>query len=285
MSDSSISYRDFIDPTEPMYLSDWVILEELGDADHLSPSELARSRFRENVIRLQLRDLRRVGLVDEYAHDTFQLATRGRVALADKSQVPATEEMIDVRSVRPEAFPDPKDCLTDFSNLDGETIKQINFDIIEDSSEEYGWIQGSPDVTRRRINNVPDTDLHRLMREFPTHDPLPQQCAHWLRAIAGLHFFPDANHRTAMSSLSVLYETNTGSPLPVGENIERVVLESKLARYLLSDIKFDTLWVRDPLYDVWHRYFRQVLCGDGARRHHPPTHHLRLILNYARRIN
>lgn len=267
-----------------MYLSDRDILGHLEDCEHASPHDVTQQRFRENVIRLQLRDLERVGIVKSLAHETYKLTSYGISVQNGEKTLPTEDDMFLVSEIADETFPEPDWCMDDFTNLDGETIKTLNFDIIEDSAEEYGWVRGSPEKTRQRIGNVPETDLHRIMREFPTREPLPQQCAHWIRAIAGLHFFPDANHRTAMNTLSVLYRTLTDEQLPIGDNIERVVLESKIARVLLTNVRFDTLWKRDALYHVWHRYFRFVLCGDGYRRHEPPEHHLRLILNYTREV-
>jgi hypothetical protein len=278
------TYREFIEPAEPMYLSDRGILSYLDELEHASPHEIAQQRFRENVIRLQLRDLRQIGLVQGLAHDIYKLTSYGRSVYDREESLPSEEGLFNVSEIADDSFPESDWCLDDFSNLDGETIKKLNFDIIEDSAEEYGWVRGSPEKTRQRIGNVPETDLHRIMREFPTHEPLPQQCAHWLRAMAGLHFFPDANHRTAMNTLSVLYRTLIDEQLPIGNNIERVVLESKIARAILTNVRFDTLWKRDALYQVWHRYFRFVLCDDGYRRHEPPEQHLRLILNYAREV-
>ncbi|AOW80737.1 hypothetical protein HTSR_1565 [Halodesulfurarchaeum formicicum] len=280
----SHSYREFIDPSEPMYISDRDILAKLVEFEHASPGELSQQRFRENVIRLQLRDLNRIGLVQSLSHDTYEMTDFGRSVSEGEESLPSKDGLFMVAEIDDRTFPDSNWHLNDFSNLDGETIIAVNFDIIDDSAEEYGWIQDSPEKTRHKIGNVSETDLNRIMREFPTHEPIPQQSAHWVRAIAGLHFFPDANHRTAMNTLSVLYRTLMDGPLPIGDNIGRVVLESKIARVLLTDVRFDTLWKRDALYQVWHRYFRRVLCGDGDKRHEPPEHKLRLILNYAREI-
>lgn len=278
------SYREFIEPAEPMYLSDRDILGYLNEFEHASPHEIAQQRFRENVIRLQLRDLTKVNLVNNLTHDTYKLTSYGKSVYNGEESLPSQGGLFNIPEIVGDSLPESDWCLTNFSNIDGETIKELNFDIIEDTAEEYGWVHGSPQKTRQKIRNVPETDLHRIMREFPTHEPLPQQCAHWLRAIAGLHFFPDANHRTAMNTLSVLYQTLTDEPLRIGNNIERVVLESKIARTILTTVRFDTLWKRDALYQVWHRYFRFILCDDGYRRHEPPEHHLRLILNYAREV-
>lgn len=283
-TDSPHSYRDFIRCREQMYISDWEILELLSESDSLSPYDIANQQLRENVIRLQLRDLNRIGAVNPLSHDSYKLSERGAAILRDETALPSEDGLFDAHSICPEQYPEEEWCMNDFSNLDGETIKELNYQNMEDKSEEYGWVRDSPDLTRQRIQNVPDTDLHRAIREFPTHDPLPQQCAHWLRALAGMHWFPDANHRTAFNSLSVPFLAAADRPLPPAPDIKRVVLESKLSRHLLSDVRFNTLWERDELYQVWHRYFRRILCGDGNRRHEPPEHHLRLVLNYARSI-
>lgn len=278
------SYRDFIDPTKQMYLSDQDILEIFTENSHLSPYEIAENRYRENVIRLQLRDLKRIDIVREKAHDTYEMTEYGHSVYRNEHTLPCQGGLFDIESISPKSRPKAEWSMTDFSKLDGETIKKLNFENIEDSSQEYGWVEESPSLTRQRVSNVPDTDLHRTIREFPTHDPLPQQCAHWMRALAGMHWFPDANHRTGMNSLSIPYELLTGDSLPISLEIERTVLESKLSRHLLTHISFNTLWKRDSLYCVWHRYFRRLLCGDGTRTHEPPKHHLRLVLNYAREV-
>ncbi|MFB6141911.1 MAG: hypothetical protein ABEJ30_01050 [Halorientalis sp.] len=266
-----------------MYLSDADILEELADMPHGSPRDLADGRYRENVVRLQLRDLARIGAVRERTHDTFELTARGTDIRRDAVSIPATRGLFEIEWVASETVPDDEWRMTDFSKLDGGTVKQLNRDIVSDTAEDYGWVRADPDLTKRRIENVPDVEVDRLIREFPTGEPLPQQCAHWLRAFAGLHWFPDANHRTGMNALSVPYRTLTGSPLPAASGVERTVLESKLSRHLLSGVRFDTLWKRDTLYLVWHRYFRRLLCDDGRRRHEPPDAHLRAVLREARR--
>lgn len=284
LPDRPHSYREFINPEDSMYLSNKELLTKIADIPNSNPHTLADHRYRENVIRLQLRDLADIGLIRPVAHGTYQLTDFGRNVHCGTERLPAENGLFDLEAVTDYSFPDSDWRLTDFSNLDGETIKKLNFDAIEAPQEEYGLIRGSRDTTRRRIGNVAETDLHRLMREFPTHEPLPQQCAHWLRAMVGVHFFPDANHRTAMGTLSVLYQTLRGEPLPVGDDIERVVLESKIARHFFEEVRFDTLWMRDPLYYVWHRYFRRILCDGGSQRHDPPRRHLQMVLNYAREI-
>lgn len=279
------SYRDYIDPAHEGYLSDAEILTRLRVQRRASPFDLAEGRHRENVIRLQCRDLVRVGVLRRATHDIFELTTAGQEYLAGTRQYPTEEGMFEVNELVGHELPGRDWRLTDFSILDAATIKQINYDEFESASgDEYGWVNDSPSATRRRIRNVKGFQLHRLIREFPTNEPLPQQCAHWMRAFSGLHFFPDANHRTGMNTLQILVEESSCPlSLPIAGNIDRYVLQSKLLRHLTVDIRFNTLWKRDEHYQLWHTYFRNLLCGVGDRR--PPdlsTGHLRQVLNYAR---
>lgn len=183
--------------------------------------------------------------------------------------------------------PDDEWRITDFSILDAETVKQINLGIFEEGEDdEYGWVKGDPSLTERRIRNVKEFQINRVMREFPTNEPLPQQCAHWMRAFSGLHFFPDANHRTGMNTLQILVEeSDYPGSLPISEDIERFVLQSKLTRHLNSKIRFNRLWKRDAHYALWHQYFRNLLC-DVPDRHPitPSDDQLRQTLHYAREL-
>lgn len=111
--------------------------------------------------------------------------------------------------------------------------------------------------------NVKGTRLYRIFRAFPRDVPVAAQCAHWMRAFAGLHFFPDANHRTGMALLQGLLKLNgvddTGLP---GRRIDRAVIRSKSIRILQLDrLTLRDLWKTDELYYHWYRYFRNVFCS------------------------
>lgn len=43
-----------------------------------------------------------------------------------------------------------------------------------------------------------------MIEKFPTDRPLPEQCALWMHAVIGKHFFDDANHPTAVALLRKL---------------------------------------------------------------------------------
>ncbi|QSW98203.1 hypothetical protein [Haloterrigena alkaliphila] len=268
------SYRDFIDVQQPMYRSDTELLDELTEGDRNTPYELANGRYRENVIRLQLKDLRRLGLARRAGHEFYEITEYGEDVLRDAEPLPLSNGLFDVEAIVPEKYPSDEWRIQDFSEIDGPTIKRINYDIIEDSTEVYGWVRDSPERTRTRIRGVADTDIHRLIREFPTHDPLPAQCAHWVRAFTGLHFFPDANHRTATNTLEYIVEQNGGPATDlIRPEIRRVVLLSKYTRTLKTDNRFNTLWERDEHFYLWYRYFTRALTDQLERRRpdDPPT--------------
>lgn len=88
-----------------------------------------------------------------------------------------------------------------------------------------------------------------------------------MHAMIGKHFFPDANHRTAVAMLRRLLRENDIEPgdWPI-ERTERAVSESHRARRDIPPVRLDTLYVRDGLFRVWRRYFEDVLpveCREG----------------------
>lgn len=88
---------------------------------------------------------------------------------------------------------------------------------------------------------------------------MESQCAHWMHAFAGKHFFPDANHRTALATVRATLRQND---VEVGrwpqERTERAVEESKRVRRSL-DIDMSNLYSKDGMYHVWLDYFEEVL--------------------------
>lgn len=265
-----------------MYLSDADILESIDERGVATPRDVARSRYRENVIRLQCRHLRRGGLLRSPAHDTFALSDAGDDFLAGGRSTSTTDGYFD----REELLDVPPRRLRDFSALDPTHVKLTNEGFFEDSSHGYGSVRGGRGRTRRRIWNTQGWKLNRVMEEFPLFEPLVQQCAHWIRAFVGVHFFPDANHRTAMSTLYGVLDTNGVAPPndewpPAG--IDRAVVRSKLLRSLHTVTDFRTLWLRDELYRHWHRFFRNSLHDvSNGKPVDPPEKYLRTVLEYAR---
>lgn len=280
--DGEHSYRDFIDPSRPMYLSDRAILTALSTDGVHSPHSLAASRYRENVIRLQLRDLARIGMATEVAHESFKVTEVGKTMLQGDENTLEESGM-----VSPELFTHPPEDdwrLCDFSALDSQVVKETNQDIRESGSA-YGWVQGDRELTKQRIDNVKKKDIRRIIREFPTNEPLPSACAHWVRALVGLHLFPDANHRTATNTLEyVLIESGLPGERVVQPDIARYVLHSKYIRTFQADVRFNTLWEEDELYQLWYRYFSKSFMERIERRrpNDPTISALDTILERAR---
>jgi len=68
-----------------------------------------------------------------------------------------------------------------------------------------------------------------------------------------------------------------------GDHIERAVLHSKIIRGLHSDVKYNSLWLKDELYVSWHRYFRNFLLDCENRMSMKPTlKQLRSVINHGR---
>lgn len=150
--------------------------------------------------------------------------------------------------------------ITDLSSFFAEDFKIRNTKFLLGTTH-YDMNQyPSQDRIRHQIWVVRNQDLRRVLREFPTEEPLVDQCALWMHAIVGKHFFPDANHRTAIVLLRRLLRDNGIEP---GEwSIERTKqarADSHEVRAELPPIRMDTLYERDELFELWRRYFKDVL--------------------------
>jgi hypothetical protein len=270
-----------------MYLSDLDILRTLRDRTHVTPHQLAQGRFRENVLRLQLRDLERVGAVTQVGLETYQENSYGTKLLKDTADEHIEQGIFNLEEIAPDAFQAHDWRLRNFGSINAKVIKQLNQDFYDADNSVYGDIRKDrPELTEQRICNVIDSDIHRLIREFPTTAPLPEACAHWIRAIVGLHLFPDANHRTATNSLEFLVEQSDGpSDRIITQSIPRFVIHSKYTRTFQSDIRYNTLWAKDELFSVWYRYFTHTLCPgiEERRPNDPPTEKLDQTLETARK--
>ena len=150
--------------------------------------------------------------------------------------------------------------ITDLSCLSAEDFKQRNTKFLEGDAH-YDMNQYSLQVHIRHDSwAAPNHDLRRVLREAPTDEPLVDQCALWMHAVVGKHFFPDANHRTAIALLRHLLRENGIEPgkWPV-ERTKRVREESHEVRAALPPIRMDTLYERDELFELWRAYFSDVL--------------------------
>lgn len=116
---------------------------------------------------------------------------------------------------------------------------------------------------RNHIWSVRNGDLRRVLEDFPTDESLIDQCALWMHAVVGRHFFPDANHRTAVVLLRRLLRENGIDPgaWPVDRTL-RAREGSHDIRRTIPPVRLDTLYERDALFEVWRRYFEDVMTVD-----------------------
>ena len=158
---------------------------------------------------------------------------------------------------------DPADWprITDLSALDPENIKYRNtaFLAADDHPYELGWGL-SGDELRRKAWNTRNGDLRKLMRNFPRDKPLRQQCAHWMHALVGVHFFPDANHRTAAATLRrLLRENRIVWKAWSTERLREARESSHQIRRDVADVTMDSLYREDELHAVWLDFFEDEL--------------------------
>lgn len=157
--------------------------------------------------------------------------------------------------------PDRWPRITDLSAMSPENIKYRNTQFLTDDDLYYDTgFQETREELRRRIWNTRNQNLRRVLREFPRDEPLRQQCALWIHALAGKHFFPDANHRTAVATLrkllsenGILYESWSI------DRLETVRDRSHEVRQEIEDVRMDSIYRRDRLYEAWLEFFEEEL--------------------------
>jgi len=150
--------------------------------------------------------------------------------------------------------------ITDLSSLSAEDFKIRNTKFLMGDTHYDVNMYPSKARIRHDIWAVRNHNLRRVLREFPTDEPLVDQCALWMHAVVGKHFFPDANHRTAMALLRRLLYENGIEPgdWPI-ERTEKARDDSHEVRAEIPPIRMDMLYERDELFDLWRRYFDDVL--------------------------
>lgn len=150
--------------------------------------------------------------------------------------------------------------ITDLSPLRAEDFKLRNTAFLNSDAE---YEQTGKEAYRRLRHQIWATrngDLRRVFADFPTDAPLDEQCAGWMHAVAGKHFFPDANHRTALALLRDLLRENGIPPGKWPTEISRqTVLRSHRVRKEIPSVRLDTLYRHDRLFLVWLLYFKAVL--------------------------
>jgi len=151
--------------------------------------------------------------------------------------------------------------ITDLSSIDPENFKYRNVKFLLNRSLHYDNPHDrSISEQRDDIWRVRNGDLDRVLEEFPTDRPLPEQCALWMHAVVGKHFFEDANHRTAIALLRKLLADNDldVDPWPT-DRVRAARDDSHAVRQDIPPVRLDTLYEKDDLYRVWYEFFTDVL--------------------------
>jgi hypothetical protein len=234
---------------------------------------------------------KKLNLLDRHGRDLYTLSTEGREFLEGTRDIPQSEGYFDLQS----QLNLPDNRITDVALLDQEDIKQRNYEIYSqtrrnqtESYKQYSIDVQDPRRERREVLSAKKWKLDRLLREFPLTEAIVSQCAHWVTSLVSFHFFPDANHRTAMISLYQLALANgvvdedhrwPGDEIEIG----KAVLLSKFYRHLSPKRTFERLWMRDALYWHWKQYFGYLLFDiEYPELNYHSEKHLRERLNRVR---
>lgn len=147
-----------------------------------------------------------------------------------------------------------------------------NVSIARDPSQEYEGAQVGRFTMRIPPEKVIDESytieeaeelIGEFFGEFPTDEPLVAQSGLWMRFFAGFHLFKDANHRTGMETLSVVTHRSGIEALPFrGDELEDRTREAQRASRRVRSpdgMTSGDVIKKDDLYEVWHRYFEDVL--------------------------
>lgn len=151
--------------------------------------------------------------------------------------------------------------IIDLSSLEPENFKFRNTEFLKMDQHHY---DNPHDKTfrqqRKEIWQVRNGDIETVLEDFPRDRPLLEQCALWMHAVVGKHFFEDANHRTAMALLRKLLRENG---IDISEwstdRVKEARDESHRVRKEIPSIHLDTLYEKDDLYHIWLRFFEDVL--------------------------
>ena len=158
----------------------------------------------------------------------------------------------------PQADRQPR--ITDLSALDAEDFKLRNTKFLHGDTEYEQTGNESFEHLRHQIWVTRNGDIRRVLYQFPIEWPLEEQCAGWMHAVVGKHFFPDANHRTAVVLLRRLLAENgiTYAAWSL-DRLREARVKSHNIRREIETVRLDTLYRKDELYEVWWRFFDDEL--------------------------
>jgi len=150
--------------------------------------------------------------------------------------------------------------------VDVDDIIQTNMRFFKEGKYEYEDVQAYTHLeTRRKIklDRGDRHDLSEILNQLPLDEPLVEQSALLMHALVGVHFFPDANHRTAMATVRKLMYGNGISEF--GVSLHDFDRKTEAARNASKEerkkthIDMGNYYEKDSLYEVWRKYFDDVL--------------------------
>lgn len=246
-------------PTQPHWMSelDDRILEMLRDDGVAKPRSLEKRlpADRDEIFR-RCQELSTHGLAQDLSDQRkHKITEAGERYLDGKASAENPEKGLD--------------RLIDFSALSAEDFKFRNTKfLMSDGRYDLREHERRADV-REAIWRVRNNDIHRALRRFPRDVPLIDQCAFWMRAFTGYHFFPDANHRTA---IALLRNRLLDRGFRIGnwptQRTQDAIWESKYHRLNRGCFyQLDSLYERDKHFYSWWFYFVDVL-PDGLKKGH-----------------
>ena len=194
-------------------LTDIEILSQIDGSENSvsNISSLSKSRRSKSRLRLQCRYMVKAGLLLRVGNESFKITEGGREFIEDNSLLNHTDGYLHISRI----IDLPKERISDFGGISQEYIKQQNYDFFaavrdpsKNSEQDYSVDTRDPRQEERKVLSARQWKLDRIIRELPRTEPVVSQCAHWMTSIAGLHLFPDANHRTGMVTLDALVLDN-----------------------------------------------------------------------------
>ncbi len=128
-------------------------------------------------------------------------------------------------------------------HLSADDVRRTHLKIFYDPEQPYD-ARESPQETLREILNARSGDITRLLRtvQLETEQTVPQAWSYHMAIWAGLHIWPDANHRTALYTFNMAARKALGLYVGLPELASRVITRaSKEMRkaaggYALADL-------------------------------------------------
>ena len=205
-----------------------------------------RESIRSHVNDLCIRGLARyLGQPDGYGERTYESTSFGKQYFEGTVSAESPQEYVD--------------RIIDLSLIGADDVRHRNAKFLQGDAKYDIRSHESQLGLKKDIWGVRCGDINNLLRRFPRDPPLLDQCALWMRAWTGKHFFPDANHRTAIAILrNILLNRGFIPGTWSTERSKQAIRESKRER-TKREYTLDSIYERDSHFVTWKSYFIDVL--------------------------